>query len=153
MHYRSHSKLSGIIASLGVHRFERHISYNWSSGKWGDGRRKWSITWCLHQFLEGSSKLITYRGYWASSICARRPFQVWVGGYWKKDFSKVPLIQDIFRLFWAKLFFCIHYLEKLAWLTCYHCFSLFNYLLKNQVSMIFQETSFMNFLSNLRYDL
>ena len=26
--YRSHSKVSCIIASLDVHRFERHVSYN-----------------------------------------------------------------------------------------------------------------------------
>ena len=88
MHYRNHSKVSGIITYLGVYRFGHQVSYNWSSGKWGDGHRKWSITWCLYQLLEGSGKFITYWGNWTSAICATRPFQIWVGGHWKNFYSK-----------------------------------------------------------------
>ena len=77
-------------------------------------------------------------------------------------YSKVTLIQAIFGLFCAKLLFCIHYLDKLQWMTCYHFFFFYlmmklicwrAYLPKNQGLMIFQVTSFMNFLNNIRFDL
>ena len=75
IYHRSHYKVSGIIAFLGMHRFKHQVSYKWSSGKWGDGRRNWSMTWCLYQFLKGRSKFISYLGNWTSSLCAHDLFK------------------------------------------------------------------------------
>ena len=114
LHYRSHSKVSGVISSLGGHRFEHQVSYNWSLGKWGDGRRTWSIMWRFTSFWKEASNSLLIKKLNEFHMCDTT-FSSMSGRPLEKFYSKVTLMQDTFRLFLAKLLFCIIWRSWRGW--------------------------------------